>query len=119
MILKTGALAEKRGKILWNCRENGVLGVSQAKQTQRSKNKTNTTQTSNKKKRTNKKKNNKSNKKNRQQTQDKNTDCCSKHPPQKSSRGESGRGLFSLVFVGNGALAILEKPQKAKTAPKN
>ena len=98
-------MAEKRGKILWNCRENGVLGASQAKETQRSKNKTNTTQTSNNNKRTNKKKNNKNNKKNRQQTRDKNIDCCSKGwdsstPPKKSSRGEFGPAIFSLVFKG-------------------
>ena len=70
------------------------MGVLQAKQTQRNKNKTNTTQTSNKKKKTNKKKNNKSNKKNRQQTQDNNTDCCSKHPPPK----ELYRGIWSRPF---------------------
>ena len=89
-------------------------GYHKAKQTQRSKNKTNTSQTSNKNKKTNKKKNNKTNKKNRQQTQDKNTDCCSKPPPQKSWRGESGRTLFSLYFVGDGEVALRQKPYKGK-----
>ena len=85
-------------------------GVSQAKQTPRSKNKTNTSETSNKNKKTNKKKNNKTNKNNKQQTEDKNTDCGSKPPPQKSSRGESGPSHFSLFFVGNDELAIPLNP---------
>ena len=38
-----GCFGREKGQNLWNCRENCVLGVSEAKQTQTSKNKTKTT----------------------------------------------------------------------------
>ena len=105
------------------------MGVSQAKQTQRSKNKTNTTQSSNKKKMTNKKKNNKSKKKNRQQAQDKNTECCSTG----SKRCDqiplwSPKGAEEGILVAPFSAYILwetanrhgaKNRTRAKTAPKN
>ena len=35
-------------------------------------------------------------------------------PPKRAEDGESGRTLFSLYFVGNGELALRQKPYKGK-----
>ena len=104
-------------------------GYRKAKETQRSKNKTNTSQTSNKNKKTNKKKNNKTKKKNRQQTQDKNTECwnigskrCDQIPfwsPKGAKEGILVAPFWAYILWETANRPGAKKRTSAKTAPKN